>query len=278
MDRLADFRAVFAEVVTARGGSRDPRIKAAFAKVPRHEFLDPGPWRFGDDGPLTESDDPALLYQDIGVEIARGVPLPTGLPSLHARCLDACRPATGEHVVHVGAGRGYFTAIIAELVGATGSVRAFEIETGLAEMARRSLAPWAHVHVEARSGTGEHPAAHVLYVSAGVQQIPLTWLRTLREGGRLLLPLVPGDAYGGALLVSRRGRDFDARFVVAPCRFVPCIGATDAHAVTALRAAFAEDEGRSVRSLRLAEHEAPDGSCWVAGQGWWLSRAEPSGA
>lgn len=272
MDRLTDFRAVFAEVVATRGACRDPRIKAAFAKVPRHEFLDPGPWRFSEDGPQTESDDPALLYQDLGLEIARGMPLPTGLPSLHARFLDACRPAGGERVVHIGAGRGYFTAILAELVGPTGVVRAFEVVTALADMAKRSLSPWAHVQVEARSGTGEHGAADVIYVCAGVQQIPLAWLRSLREGGRLLLPLVPGDAEGGVLLVTRGARGLAARFV-APARFVPCIGATDVDATDRLRMAFAGGHTDSVRSLRLGP-EVPDESCWFAGSGWWLSLAE----
>lgn len=272
MDRLADFRAVFAEVVAARGGCRDPRIKAAFAKVPRHEFLDPGPWRFSEDGPPTESDDPALLYQDLGLEIARGMPLPTGLPSLHARCLEACRPAAGEHVVHVGAGRGYFTAILAELVGVEGSVRAIEIQPELAALAQQALSRWTQVHVECRSGTGEHESADVIYVSAGVQQIPLAWLRSLREGGRLLLPLVPGHAEGGVLLVTRLAQGFGARFV-APARFVPCIGATDPGATERLRAAFADGDAASVRSLRIPPEE-PDASCWVAGDGWWLSRSD----
>lgn len=273
MDRLSDFRAVLADVVNARGGSRDQRIRAAFAKVPRHEFLDPGPWLLAEEGPPTESDDPAIVYQDVGLGIANGVALPTGLPSLHARCLDACQPAAGEHVIHIGAGRGYFTAIIAELVTPTGAVHGFEIEPSLASMAQRSLARWPNVRVESRSGAGDHEPVDLIYVSAGVQQVPLAWLRALREGGRLLLPLVPGDAYGGALLVTRAGPTFPARFV-APCRFVPCIGATDGDAVAALSAAFDGDEGRSVRSLRLTERDPPDDSCWFAGDGWWLSRAE----
>ena len=273
---MSAFRAVFAEVVVARGACRDPRIKAAFARVPRHEFVDPGPWRFAEDGQPTDSEDPAVLYQDVAVGIARDVRIPTGLPSLHARCLDACRPAPGEHVIHVGAGRGYFTAILAELVTATGTVRAFEIEPSLAVMARKALLPWPQVRVEARSGTGHHDPADVIYVSAGVQQIPSGWLQALHHGGRLLLPLVPGDAEGGVLLVTRRAHAFEARFIT-PARFVPCVGALDANAIDALRAAFARGETGAVRSLRVAP-ERPDDSCWFAGDGWWLSRSElPTG-
>jgi protein-L-isoaspartate(D-aspartate) O-methyltransferase len=96
------------------------------------------------------------MYQDLALEIARDMRIPTGLPSLHARCLDACRPVPGEHVIHVGAWRGYFTAILAELVTATGTVRAFEMEPSLAAMAGQALLPWPQVRVEARSGTGYH--------------------------------------------------------------------------------------------------------------------------
>jgi protein-L-isoaspartate(D-aspartate) O-methyltransferase len=53
------------------------------------------------------------VYQDIGIGIATGIP--SGLPSLHARLLDAIGLAHGRRVMQVGAGTGYFTAILAEL-------------------------------------------------------------------------------------------------------------------------------------------------------------------
>lgn len=270
MDRLSDFRAVFAEVVAARGACGDPRIKAAFARVPRHEFVEPGPWRFAEDGPPTASTDPALLYQDLAVGLAPDRGIPTGLPSLHARCLDACAPKPGENVVHVGAGAGYFTAIIAELVGPTGTVRAFEVDAALAAMAERNLAPWPRVTVEARSGTVAEGPVDLIYVCAGVQQIPGAWLRALRPGGRLVVPLTPSNAEGAVLLVENVGRQhYEARFLT-PARFVPCIGATDPIAAKALGAAFARGDSASVRSLRVAP-ASPDSSCWFAGDGWWLS-------
>jgi protein-L-isoaspartate(D-aspartate) O-methyltransferase len=224
MDRISDFRSVFADVVAARAASRDRRIKAAFARVPRHDFIGAGPWRFAEDGPPTESADPAVLYQDLAVEITPGCGVPTGSPSLHARCLDACRPAPGERVMHVGVGWGYFTAILAELVTTAGAVHAFEIDASLADEAKRRLAAWPNVRVEAQSGVGKQEPADVIYVCAGVQQIPLGWLRALREGGRLVVPLTPGEAEGGVLLVTCRASAYEARFV-SPARFVPCIGA-----------------------------------------------------
>jgi protein-L-isoaspartate(D-aspartate) O-methyltransferase len=271
MDRLADFRSVFAEAVAARGACRNPRIKAAFARVPRHEFVEPGPWRFAEDGEPTQSADPALLYQDLALGLVPERAISTGTPSLHARSIDACAPALGERIVQIGIGMGYFTAILAELVGTSGEVEAFEVDVPLAEIARRKLAGWPQVRVHARSGITEVEPADVIYVSAGAQEIPSPWLRALRNGGRLILPLTPGDGEGGTLLVERRDRGYRARFV-SRARFIPCVGATDATIANGLVEAFARGDHESVRSLRLPP-EVPDGSCWFAGKGWWLSRS-----
>jgi protein-L-isoaspartate(D-aspartate) O-methyltransferase len=55
-----------------------------------------------------------------------------GQPSLHAHCLDALPPQSGQTVLQVGAGSGYHTAILADLVGSRGQVHAFEIDPELA--------------------------------------------------------------------------------------------------------------------------------------------------
>ena len=130
MDRLAEFRRVFAQVVMARSGSRDLRLLRAFSEVPRHEFIGASPWYFQEDGPPVISEDPALLYQDVAIGLVPERRIPTGLPSLHARCMAACELSAGQKVVQVGAGSGYYSAVLAELVGESGSVVAFEIGIG----------------------------------------------------------------------------------------------------------------------------------------------------
>jgi protein-L-isoaspartate(D-aspartate) O-methyltransferase len=82
MDRLADFRRVFAQVVVARAGCGDPAILAAFERIPRHEFIGPGPWYLSEDRIPTPSADPALLYQDIAMALApeRGITTGHGPP------------------------------------------------------------------------------------------------------------------------------------------------------------------------------------------------------
>ena len=70
----------------------------------------------------------------VAIDETRG--LNNGQPSLWASLFDQLDLKPGERVIHVGAGAGYYSAILAEIVGSTGRVRALEIDPGLAERAR----------------------------------------------------------------------------------------------------------------------------------------------
>jgi protein-L-isoaspartate(D-aspartate) O-methyltransferase len=274
--RLQASRTGYAQRITARAGL-DPgaglgaEIAAAFAAIPRERFLGPPPWRIhwpGDDS-WGYTDDPATLYQDVLVSLGACEGLNNGQPSLHALCLAALAPRKGERVVQVGAGGGYYTAVLALLVGETGRVDAYEIEPELAARAEANLADFKQVAVHGRSGAeGPLPACDVLYVNAAATEPLTVWLDALRPAGRLLFPLSPGPE-GGEMLLVTRGHDeaYAARFLV-PVQFVPCIGAQDEQAARALSAAYRRGHSRNVRTLH--RNDQPDESCWCAGRGWWL--------
>jgi len=220
----------------------------------------------------TPSDDPAFLYQDITVALKSEGSINNGQPTLHAACLASLNPRDGETVVHIGAGAGYYTALLAKLVGPTGAVTAYEIEPDLAERAAENLADLPNVTVHHRSGSeGSLPDCDVMYVNAGATGPLDTWLDALRPGGgRLLFPLTPAEGAGGMLLITRTGPDsYDARFV---CRalFIPCAGARDEETAKKLSEAFRRDDLKDVKSLR--RHTAPDETAWCSGPGWWLSK------
>ena len=286
MDRSGKLRAFFARYVAERGDARDPRVESAFAAVPREPFAGPGPWSVWPAGPWSASDpgpgyvrtpddDPAFLYQDvlIALDAARGINI--GEPSLHARCLDALAVQSGEAVLHVGAGSGYYT-ILARLVGPAGRVHAYEIDPGLASRAGRNLADLPWVEVRARSGAAEGlPEADAVYVNAGTTQPSRTWLDALRPGGRLLFPLQPEGGYGGMLLARKPdgggGTAWPARFV-SRAAFIACQGRQDAETGRGLAEAFARGGWEAVGCLRLDGE--PDATCWCRGDGWWLSTRE----
>ena len=273
MDRSPSHRAFFARLVA---GS-DARVEAAFALTPRERFVGPGPWRiFTRSGTIaTPSSDLAFLYQDVLVALQEAGAINNGQPSLHAACISALNIQDGETITHVGAGTGYYTAILAKLTGPTGSVHAFEIERQLSARAKTNLADLANVTVCDRSGAiPPIPESDVIYVNAGATSPLAVWLDSLRVGGRLLFPLTPDRGAGAMLLVKRASAGtFEARFVMQVV-FIPCVGARDAETAQKLSEAFERGGWNTVCSLR--RNMPPDQTCWVAGANWWLSTASLS--
>ncbi len=276
MKSIQAYRDFYADFVVKSAGSSSPRLIAAFACTAREQYLGPGPWPvFVGSGYIpTLSDDPRMLYQDVlvGLDVERGIN--NGQPTLHARSLAACAPVEGETVLHIGAGTGYYSAILAALVGSSGSVLAYEIEADLAERARRNLAHLSNVRVAAESGSqATLPEADVIYVSAGATHPLDCWLDALKPGGRLLFPLTPNEGYGGMLLVTRHGASAYGAAIICRAAFIACIGARDDAMAMALAAAFETQSIKDVKSLRRSSD--PDSSAWCAGAGWWLSTAPP---
>jgi protein-L-isoaspartate(D-aspartate) O-methyltransferase len=281
--RSENLRNFFADYVSATAGARDPRITEAFAAVEREPFAGPGPWSVhvaGSGYIETPNADPAFLYQDtlVALDATRGINI--GQPSAHAQWLDALGLVAGETVLQVGAGSGYYTAIIAHLVGPHGRVHAFEVDPVLAGRARDNLREVPQATLHARSGiAAELPKVDAIYVCAGITQPSWTWLDALHPGGRLLFPLQPEGGFGGMLLIKRAelGPIWPARFV-SRAGFIACSGSQDSDAGRRLATAFSDHGNHrwhQVRSFRL--DEPPDDTCWYSGDGWWLSTARASG-
>ena len=255
---------------------RDPRIEKAFAAIPREEFAGPAPWHIGSGGLYgrTSDDDPASLYEDVLIAIDARRGINNGQPSLHALCIDALGVKEGETIVHVGAGAGYYTAILAKLVRTSGRVIAYEVETDIAERARANLARYPQVEVRARSGVEEAlPKADCIYVNAAATHPVRAWLDALKVGGRLLFPLQAAHSTGDMLLITRpeQGDAWPARFLCGVV-FIACEGAQDPAIGRRLDEAFRRGGAARVRSLRFGA--APAGTSWLQGDGWALSTAE----
>lgn len=277
MRSLEALRRFYAQYVTASAEVVDARIVDAFANVKREHFVGPGPWHIPvrDGYIVTDTDDPAVLCQDILVGLAPDRGINNGEPSLHAKCMAAASPQVGEVVVHVGAGTGYYTAILAHLVGHSGQVHGFEIEPDIALRAAENLAHFANVVIHARSALGVRlPLADVIYVSAGATHIPAAWLDALALGARLVLPLTPNERHGCMLLVTRLSEAGYAARIFSTASFIPCIGARDEKQSSAVAAALDAGSTDEVHSLRRGSE--PDDSAWCIGTDWWLSTAEPA--
>ena len=275
MGSLDEVRSRYADRMLLGIDGDTRRLREAFAATRREDFVGAPPWPLlGHEVGRVWIDDARDLYQDalVGLDAERGIN--NGQPSLHARCLAACDPQPGETVLHIGAGTGYYSAMLAQLVGERGRVIAYEIEPDLAARAAANLKPWPQAAVRAASGVlPALPPADVIYVNAGATHPVAAWLDALRDGARLLFPLTPDDGSGCMLLVTRLGGSRYAARALMRVTFIGCVGARDAAAATALRRAFALGSVEAVRSLHRGDR--PDASAWCAGDGWWLSTRPP---
>lgn len=264
----------FAEEVAVLGGLKDKALRAAFAKVRRSDFLPHGPWVLESlDGAyyLSDNDDQRQVMHSVGVALDPNRGLNNGNPARVGRVIEATEIKPGDRVLHVGAGAGYYSAVIAELVGPEGAVIAAEIDQLLFAEAQRNLMPWNNVQVVGDALALDLPSLDVVFSSAGIADLPLLWLLALKPGGRMLLPLT-GSGQGGFIFYLRRLAGptlFEAK-VLSAQRYYPCLGTRDPAAMAAVDLAMQNGKGQTVRSLRLAPHTA-GGDCWLHGHGWCLS-------
>ncbi len=272
-DRSEKLRKAYAARIARLGGVSDPRVEAAFAAVPREDYSGPPPWRVsgGGFGSAGETD-VAALYDDVLIAIDASRGINNGQPSLHAANIETLAIKKGETVVQVGAGAGYYTAILAHLVGPSGRVVAYEIEADIAERARINLASFPQVDVRACSAAGGNlPKADAVYVNCAASHPPRPWLEALNPGGRLLFPLQAAHSSGAMLLITRPKEETKAwpAKLLGGVVFIACDGAQDAESGRRLEEAFRRGGGRAVRWLSFGA--APGEEVWLQGDGWALT-------
>ena len=283
-DELSIIRAAYAKQILAAGGVANARLQAAFGAIRREDFLGPGPWpilRWPRDYLLSPDTDPVYLYTNDLVGIVPERRINNGQPSWHAHLIHQASPAAGEHVVHVGTGTGYYTAILAHLAGRSGRVTGIEYDSELAARAKANLAPRPNVEiVEGDGALVSFDEADVIYVNAGCTRPAQNWLDRLADGGRLILPMTSDQGFGasapertasaGAVFrIERRGHDYFATWI-SPVAIFPCAGSRDEVSERALAEAFAKAGWLQVTRL-YRDQEIPAERCWLSGPGWCLA-------
>jgi protein-L-isoaspartate(D-aspartate) O-methyltransferase len=281
-------RQFFADEIEAVARLRTAALRDALAIVPRERFLPPGPWvTLGDIdflGPArhvtTPDADPQRVYHNIGIAIDPSRQLFNGQPSTLAAWIDALTLAAGQRVVHIGAGLGYYTAVMAQIVGPGGRVTAYEVDAALAAGARENLAPYPWVDV--RSSDASDPLdvdVDAMLVNAGVTHPLDSWLDRLLVGGRLMLPLTsPMPAMGATIgkglgwLVTRRAPDDFAARVASIVAVYSAVGLRDEGLGERLGKAMMAGpmKWQAVTRLRRDAHDATD-ACWLHDDRFCLS-------
>ncbi len=273
---LDHIRRCYAEEVRVASGLRSTALVEALACTPRERYLGTGPWLVrGVDADLggqprpTSNADCRHVYHNVSIALDPARQLFNGQPGTIALWLDALDLRPGNRVLHIGCATGYYSEIMAHMVGRGGFVTAIEIDADLAGRARENLRPFSWVEARQGDGTGDLPPdLDAIVVNAGVTHPLPVWLDSLGEGGRMILPLTftaarmpAGISKGGVLLVTRDHESFAARFI-SMVAIYSCVGVRDEELNGRLLKVFVQGNWFSVRRLRRDPHEpAPD--CWL---------------
>ncbi len=283
---LTAYRRFFAEDIELCSNLRTAALVEALATVPRERFLPHGPWVVRGEADFmapmrqTPGDDPRFICHNIAVGIDPARMLFNGAPGLVASAIDALALEPGQRVLHLGAGTGYYTAIIASIVGTGGHVLGLEVDKGLAHQAALNLAdrPWVNIRNDDGRAPVEGPFNGIL-INAGVTHPERQWLDALAPGGRMMLPLtvafmMPGGGAhpaGGAMANTSKGlmilltrTDDPARFAARAVTFVAifsAVGLRDDAVNAELGRAMNRMPFPQLKRFRLDAHAA-DASCW----------------
>lgn len=181
------------------------RLREALLKVPRHFFV---PAQLA-----------ALAYQD--------TPLPLGFdktvsqPFVGALMIDLLEVQPGQHVLEVGTGLGYQSAIMAELGADVQSVEI--VEEFAAEAAiRLSAAGYDTVRIKTGDGSrgwSEHAPFDRILVTAAAKQCPAALIEQLKPGGRLILPLGGRDEVQYLTALEKQDEGEILSRAIMPVRF-----------------------------------------------------------
>jgi protein-L-isoaspartate(D-aspartate) O-methyltransferase len=274
-------RAIFADDIRARGGIKSAALIEGLATVPREDFLGPGPWRILRPAEMvkgyqsTPDEDPRHLYDNVLVALNEGRMLNNGEPLALLLFLDSLELSSGDRLLHIGCGVGYYTAIAARAVGPQGSVVAVEIDEDLGSRAERNLKSYGNVRVVTGDGAiGAFGSFDAIFVNAGCTQPQPIWLDQLSIGGRLLVPLTvelpntPGIGVGNMLLVTKHETGYAAR-LTSPVGIFHCDSARTLDGGARLAKAFGQGDFQSIRALRRDRHEQGR-DCWLHGDGFCL--------
>lgn len=194
----------------ADGVLKSPDIIDAFRKVNRRDFV------------RAEERESA----DANIPLPIGCGQTISQPYTVAFMLELLQAKKGDLILDIGAGSGWQTALLANLVGETGKVFAVELIPKLFEFGKNNVAKYGFIkngRVEyycqnAIGGlSGKAPFNKIIAAASG-ESVPTEWKKQLKIGGRMVLPI--GNSL--RLIIKKSENDFEER-IYPGFAFVPLV-------------------------------------------------------
>jgi methyltransferase of ATP-grasp peptide maturase system len=223
----------------------DPRWRAAFADVPRHEFLPQFFRPVASGWTPVDSSDPEWLSQvysnrvlvtqldddPTGWERAiengeiQGVPTSSSsMPGIMAVMLEALTVSDGDRVLEIGTGTGYNAALLCRRLDSS-LVSTVDIDPALVELARTRLASCGYqptcVLADGAAGYSPNSLYDRVLSTAAVSVVPLPWLAQTRPGGLVITTLNRPLGAGLVRITSGDGACGRGRVLADDGRFMP---------------------------------------------------------
>ncbi|GAA1582941.1 methyltransferase, FxLD system [Actinoplanes couchii] len=184
LDEAATLRQAMVAALRKEGLITSERVAAAMNAVPRHAFAPDEPLE-----KVYRTDTTLVPKLDADGRQTSVV----SASHIQAAELEQAGVWPGMSVLEIGSG-GYNAALIAEVVGESGSVTTVDIDPDIVERARTGLARagYGQVNVvlaDAEHGVPENAPYDRIIVTVGAWDIPPAWLDQLTPGGRIVVPL-----------------------------------------------------------------------------------------
>ena len=191
----------------------DPRVMAAIATVPRHEFV-----------PAAQR---PHAYANRPLPIGYGQTI--SQPYIVALMSDLIKPRADDRVLEIGTGSGYQAAVLAEL---TGEVYSIEIIEALGKQAAAQLSSLDYDNITLRIGDGyygweEHAPFDAIVVTAAASHVPPPLVAQLKPGGRMVIPVGSRFLTQQLVLIEKQANGQLITRQILPVKFVPLTGEHD---------------------------------------------------
>jgi protein-L-isoaspartate(D-aspartate) O-methyltransferase len=189
-------------------GIQDPRVIEAMRQVPRHYFVDKIYHH--------------QAYNDFPLPIGNGQTI--SQPYMVGKMTELLELQPGDHVLEIGTGSGYQTAILAYI---SKIVYTIERIGELQRSAKQKLQSLGFANISYMIGDGtvgwtECSPFDAIMVTAGAPEIPDPLIKQLADNGRMVIP-VGGRSYQ-VLNFLRKQKNRINREELFDCTFVPLVG------------------------------------------------------